>query len=291
VTPAAAAVLGRPHSAELALWHGFNGSLLLGVLGLSLGILLFLGRECLVRETGRWLSFPKCGPARWYELGMNALERTARSLTACLQNGSLARYLAITITATAVFATAGLLSGAVGPAMANGLSARFHEAALGIFILACALAAVRASSIWIAVVSLGGAGYAVAVLFALFSAPDLAMTQFMIESLTVILFLLAVQRLPQTARLGESTRRPADAALALTVGGLVYAVASAPPVAAVSEFFVENAPTQAHGQNVVNVILVDFRGLDTLGEITVLATAAIGVHALLKLKTSGREGA
>jgi multicomponent Na+:H+ antiporter subunit A len=122
----------------------------------------------------------------------------------------------------------------------------------------------------------------------LFGAPDLAMTQFSIETLTVILFVLVLYRLPRFSNLTSRRERTRDALVALTAGAfmtLLVLVATATPLRSIlTPYFAENSVELAKGRNIVNVILVDYRGIDTLGEITVLAVAAIGVHALLKLR-------
>jgi multicomponent Na+:H+ antiporter subunit A len=159
---------------------------------------------------------------------------------------------------------------------------------LAVIIVGAALVAITSRSRLGAIAALGAAGYSVALIFLLFGAPDLAMTQFLIESLTVILFVLAFYHLPHFAQLSPRRARLRDAAIALLVGGLMtLLVLSAVTVThhpSIAEYFVEQALPEAHGRNIVNVILVDFRGIDTLGEITVLGIAAIGVFALLKLR-------
>jgi multicomponent Na+:H+ antiporter subunit A len=128
-------------------------------------------------------------------------------------------------------------------------------------------------------------------LFVFFGAPDLALTQFAIETLTVILFVLVIYRLPRFAVLSSPAVRRRDALVALAVGTLMGAlvlVASASPLPSqLSAYFAAQSLPGAHGYNVVNVILVDFRALDTLGEITVLAVAAIGVWSLVGLRLDG----
>jgi len=138
-----------------------------------------------------------------------------------------------------------------------------------------------------AIAALGVVGYGVSLIFVLFGAPDLAMTQFLVETLTVILFVLVFYHLPEDQRVREGAGRWRDAALAISVGALMTALVlvstpeNFPPI---SEFFDEHSVPQGHGRNVVNVILVDFRAMDTMGEITVLSIAAAGVYALLKLR-------
>ena len=123
-------------------------------------------------------------------------------------------------------------------------------------------------------------------LFVLYSAPDLAMTQFAVETLTVLLFVFVIYRLPHFARLTGRWERLRDAGLAIAAGGLVallvLTASQVPHPMHVSNYFAAESWLAANGRNVVNVVLVDFRALDTLGEIVVLLVAALGVHALLR---------
>ena len=119
------------------------------------------------------------------------------------------------------------------------------------------------------------------------------MTQFCIETLTVILFVLVLYRLPRFSHLSSSGDRVRDILVSLAGGCIMSLVAllalSQPQQMQISRFFMENSRKLAHGRNVVNVILVDFRGLDTLGEITVLAVAGIGIYGLIKFGAKVRE--
>jgi multicomponent Na+:H+ antiporter subunit A len=136
-------------------------------------------------------------------------------------------------------------------------------------------------------------GYGIAVFYILFSAPDLAMTQFSIETLTVILFVLVLYRLPRFERFSSRRTRFRDAIVAGMVGilmaGLALMAQATHASSALTEFFIESAEALAKGRNIVNVILVDFRGFDTMVEITVLSVAAIGVYALLKSRPQQME--
>jgi len=144
-----------------------------------------------------------------------------------------------------------------------------------------------------AVAALGATGVAVAVLFVLFSAPDLAMTQTVAETLGVILLVLVFYHLPRVVPRTGWGPRLRDLGFAVAVGVvmslLVLAAATYEPDLSVSEYYLAQSEPAAHGRNVVNVILVDFRAMDTLGEITVLAVAGLGVYALLRLRLSRRK--
>src|SRR6185369_12279749 len=144
-----------------------------------------------------------------------------------------------------------------------------------------------------AVIAMSGAGLAVCVTFLWFSAPDLALTQFMVEVVTGVLLLLGLRWLPKRPkaaavepRLMDRLRRTSDAAIAVLAGcgiaAIAYAVLTRPLPESISRFFLERAYTEAGGTNAINVILVDFRAFDTLGEITVLGVVALTVYAVLR---------
>jgi multicomponent Na+:H+ antiporter subunit A len=211
-----------------------------------------------------------------------------------LQNGVLGWYLLVTIGTTVALAGYALVT-RVGAVPLPGEPVRLGEAAVVLAIVAGALAMVRASSLLVAVAALGVVGYGVAVVFLLFGGPDLALTQFAIETLSVLLFVLVLRRLPPLRALSPRWERARDGLLAVLGGALmtalVLAATAAPHPAPLRDYFARASLALANGRNVVNVILVDFRALDTLGEITVLALAALGVVALLGLRASGRREA
>jgi multicomponent Na+:H+ antiporter subunit A len=230
------------------------------------------------------------GPARGYELALEGLYRFAGLVTRALQTGYLRHYLLAILTVTLLVVAPLLLRGAPDLTGAGTAGLRLHEALLALLLVAGAVAAVLMRSRLAAVAALGVTGVAVALLFALFSGPDLAMTQMVVEVLTVILLVLVFYHLPQVVRRSRPAARVRDIGLAVGLGAvmslLVLAAAGVDPAREVSEYFLASSGPEAHGRNVVNVILVDFRALDTLGEITVLAVAGLGVFSLLRLKPS-----
>jgi multicomponent Na+:H+ antiporter subunit A len=171
---------------------------------------------------------------------------------------------------------------------------QFHEWLIAITILLAALYMVLTHSRLAAVAALGVIGFGVATIFLLNSAPDLAMTQLAIETLSVILFVLVLYRLPFFSSVSKASERIRDAVIAGSVGIfmtlMVLAATSTDMELRLTPFFAENSYTEAQGRNVVNVILVDFRALDTLGEIAVIAIAAIGIYTMLKLYPRGGDG-
>ena len=139
-----------------------------------------------------------------------------------------------------------------------------------------------------AVLLLGVIGYSVALVFILFGAPDLALTQFLVETLTVIILTFVLYSLPRFRSRTESTSRMRDGVIAAAAGTLmtilVLAATATEPEKPATEYYASQSVPGAHGRNLVNVILVDFRALDTMGEITVLAVAAVGIYGLLRLR-------
>jgi multicomponent K+:H+ antiporter subunit A len=217
---------------------------------------------------------------------MAALTRIARRITVILENGSLQRYVALLfisalVAGAAAFWPEGRLTGSLPtqPLSADGV--------VGGFVLA--IAAIGTVLLHrqrlIALIPLSVVGLFCALVFTQFAGPDLALTQLAVEFGTTMLLLLALYFLPQsTPADGSITRRLRDAAIGLLAGlgvaALTWAVLTR-PYSSIAEYFLENSVAGGGGTNVVNVILVDFRGFDTLGEITVLAIAALGIVAML----------
>jgi multicomponent Na+:H+ antiporter subunit A len=291
INPAASAATGEPTEVALALWHGVNPAFLLSVATVAVGAGLFAARN-LLRSGLLRLAWP-WGPSFLYDRALDGLNALSRGLTRFLQSGYL-RYYIMTLVIVATGLVGFTLLTRDGWNFPEGVTdIRFYEVALGVLILGAAFSAAIVQSRLAAVASLGVVGYGVSLLYILYGAPDLAMTQFLIESLTVILFVLAFYHLPQFTHLSSRRSRIRDLLIASLVGGLMTAlVLSATGVLfypSIADFFVENALPLGHGRNIVNVILVDFRAFDTMGEITVLGIAAIGVYVLLKFSIDSRN--
>ncbi len=289
VSAAAGAVRAEVTAVELKLWHGINPVLGLSLLTVAAGVGLYAARGFLRRAGSIGDAIGRWGPRRWYSLLLASLNGLARVQTRLLQSGYLRRYLmVIVLTTVALVGSTLLLRGGLTEPVPSLLDARFYEWTIAALILLATLMAVLSPSRLAAAAALSVIGYGVALLYMLFSAPDLAMTQFAVETLTVILFVLVVYRLPRFASLSSRRARLRDAAIALLAGGLMTALVltamTLPRDLHLATYFAENSLLLAKGRNVVNAILVDFRALDTLGEITVLAVAGIGIYALLRLR-------
>jgi multicomponent Na+:H+ antiporter subunit A len=290
LSAAAAAVLHEPHEVSLAIWHGWSPALLL-----SMATLLGVGAAYAARDGIRrraWL--PAFGTEQLYTGVLAALDAVSRVIAPPLHSASLRSYvMVIVVTFIAVMGTA--LAAAYRVAVFDpDLNVHLHELLVVVVLIAGAIAATLAKSTMTAVLSLGVVGYGVATTFVIFGAPDLAMTQFSVETLTVLIYVLVFRHFRNLGTLSPRLVRYRDACVAAGTGVLIAAVvlwiSTTDTAPQLRDYFVSAGPTLGHGRNIVNVILVDFRGFDTMGEITVLATAAIGVRALLRLAAIERGG-
>ncbi len=287
VAAAISAILNGPAEVALSLWHGLNPALGMTAASVVLGAGLYTGWTAVRRRTSwveRVLGF---WPSDAYRLSLEGIKYVARSVTSAMQSGYLRQYLFVILFVTVVLVGATLVMKDGVPRTFAWSDLRFYEAVLATLMMFAALYAVFAPGRLSTVASLGIVGYGVALIYILYGAPDLAMTQILVETLTVLLFVLAFHHLPRYRNLTHPVSRLRDVLIALCVGGLmttlVLAAISTPPDSRLAGYFAENSAARAHGRNIVNVILVDFRGLDTFGETTVLSVAAFGVYALLKL--------
>jgi multicomponent Na+:H+ antiporter subunit A len=283
VTLATAAVLRDATPVRLTLWHGFTPTSSLSVLTLAGALSLFMSRERI--GSLRW---PRpLQTERLYTRALSALDAISRAVAPALQSASLRSYV-LTIIATAVVLVGTALStGRVLPKPNRWTPILPHEGIITAFIVAASFSAAFARSNMVAVLSLGAVGYGVALMYVLFGAPDLAMTQFAVETLTVVIFVLVFRQLRGFGDLSSGLIKTRDAIVAIAAGTLVFtlvlAIGTSGTASRLSPYFADAAPRLGHGRNIVNVVLVDFRGFDTLGEITVLVTVAIGVLALLRI--------
>ncbi|MFN3628510.1 MAG: monovalent cation/H+ antiporter subunit A [Casimicrobiaceae bacterium] len=289
---AQAAAFGAPGPAlpeyKLAIWHGFNLPLVMSLIALAGGIALYWAMHRGLNLHG--LNPHPLGGKLIFQRLLAALIDGAHRLTAWLQNGSLQRYLmlfalaAFTAGTLPFIASRGVAMPEAAPWPLDGMSLP----ALAGFALGAAGAlatVVFHRKRFMALIALGVVGLAVTLAFIYLSAPDLALTQLMVEVVTVILFMLALAHLPNDSPPERRRqRRLRDGVLAVAVGAglaaLTFIVLSI-PFDSISPYFLETAATLGGGTNVVNVILVDYRGFDTLGEISVLGIAGLVIFAVI----------
>ncbi len=230
--------------------------------------------------------------ANWYYDGAVAgLNGLGESTTGATQTGLLRTYVTWTLGATSALVLAGYLAAGASLPTVSGLGV---PAATVIVLLLAVLAAVaveRAPSHVAGVLTLSILGFVVAIFYVLSNAPDLALTQLVVETLVLVIFLLVLDKLPAYYGEAIAARAIRDGALALLVGVTVTVTVllstAAEPDDGIASYFVENAVPEGGGGNVVNVILVDFRAFDTLGEISVIAMAALSVLTLIAMRGRG----
>lgn len=286
---AASTVRAENIEIKLSLWHGFNLVLLMSFFTLVLGMIFFGVREKLRKIKAESGFLSNWGPRRFYESGFSALLEAAKKQTDWLQNGSLRIYLTV-IMSVVVLGLGYTLINLTDwlQWQTNFSSARFYEWAIVVVIAISILILLISPSRLISAIGLGVIGFSVALIFVLYSAPDLAITQVLVETLTVILFVSIVYHLPGYKNLISPMVKWFNVVLSAAFGGLMTLLTLKASNIQLGEtiawYFTENSLVKGFGRNVVNVILVDFRALDTLGEIVVLSIAAIGVVALLRLK-------
>jgi multicomponent Na+:H+ antiporter subunit A len=289
ISPMASAVAGSPVDAHAAIVFHVGIPLGLSVVTIGLGILIYqrlprarLSMALLLGKIG-W------GPDKGFDQFIAGLVRLSTVVTRFLQNGRLEAYMTTVFLVFGVSIWVSLIAFDELPDWPAPGEITFYEA--GIFLLAFVglLAVIYARDRLTAIVSLGIQGFSVAVIFILFGAPDLAFTQFMVETLSVVILALVMTRLT----LNKTDHRPLmeksfDFAVAFIAGSaftaLLLAVLQTPFDPTLSEFFANYSRTIAHGRNIVNVIIVDFRGLDTLGEIAVVMIAGLGIITLIRVK-------
>lgn len=277
---------GPPPEYNLAIWHGFTPALWMSLLALVGGGWLYSGRRPLFAFYERYLE--RIEAKVLYEGLLQRLFALAGVLTRWFDTGSLQRLLVVTISAFLVLGVAGfigaarLLTGPRGLLPVDGMSLLATMILLATAIATVILHRQRL----VALVLIGVVGLVTTLIFIKFSAPDLALTQLSVEVVTVVLLLLALYFLPQHSPLESApVQRIGHGLLAVVAGGgaavLAWAVLTR-PYDTIAGYFLANSVPGGGGANVVNVILVDFRGYDTLGEISVLALAALGIYAMLE---------
>ena len=275
---------------HLKLWHGFNLILGLSAITLAVGIILYVTFKPSAKKERGIARLDFIAPLTLVNGFGHSFKAFANWWTRIFQNGFLRNYVSTIILFLVVLVGYSLFSdqNEIPIDLSSFSRMTYYEMIImGIMFLAI-LFVVGARSRLTAVVAMGVVGYAICLMFVIYSAPDLAMTQFSIDTLTVILFVLVLSSLPKYLSISDYRMKAVDGLLSVSFGILITFIAlevlGEPVNKEVSNFYADNAYVLAKGKNVVNVILVDFRGVDTLMEISVLTIAAIGVFSLLKLR-------
>lgn len=284
---------------SLAVWHGWNFPFLMSVIALIGGCLLYVALRGYLDRQSDTDAAPLIGRLKgrriFDELMVTLSWRWARSLDGFLSTRSLQPQLRLMVCVAVVAALIPFWTWELDFAFP---SFGLDPVPILVWLVGggCAVGAAYYAKIhrMAALILMGGAGISTCITFAWFSAPDLAFTQLLVEIVTTVLILLGLRWLPKKAQQTRSERRGLtarfnnvrDIAIAGIAGfglaAISYAVMTKTPPQSISGFFLEKSYTEAGGRNVVNVLLVDFRGFDTMGEITVLGIVALTVYALLR---------
>ena len=273
-------------SMELKLWHGFNAVFLLSIATLLAGAGLYFARTQL-----RQLRKPFWLKADYlYDRVVSATGSLSRSATETIQNGFLRKYIAMVVVTFSIimvlaFIDGGLLRAVTSEELLAGLE--IYELVIFAFITLAVVFLFNVRSRLIVTATFGIIGYSIALAYTLYSAPDVAITQFLAETLTLILLILIIHRLPSYTLSGTITRiryLPIAILFGVVMATTSFIMLNQEKDSALQRYFLENSISKGKGQNAVNVILVDFRALDTLGEITVLTVTMIGIIALLRFQ-------
>ena len=271
---------------HLALWHGVNPALIMSLVALVGGLLIYALQPRLRTVHERTLERLDARVA--YNALLGGLIALARRATGLLDTGSLQRQVFVLVAGAVVLGVAPWLGSATA---LTGSRPGLPLDPVSLLVAGALIVATFATVRWhtrrlVALITVGVVGLVVSLIFVKFSAPDLALTQLSVEIVTIVLLLLALYFLPQH---GVSERDRArvwrDVTIALVAGAGTAALAWAVltrPYDTIAGYYLAQSVPGGGGSNVVNVILVDFRGYDTLGEITVLALAALGIVAMLQ---------
>ncbi len=288
------AIYGSSIAMELHLWHGFTPILLFSGITIILGLavyFIFKGRNNSEKVIVR---LEVVAPKTVFTYIINKFKAFAFLYTRLFQNGYLRVYLMVIIVFFVGLVGYKLFADVPLKVNTDDLSEfRAYELVVFIIIVIAVFFAIHTPSRLSAIAATGIVGYCICLIFVFYGAPDLAMTQFAIDTLTVVLFVLVLFKLPPFLRLSNRRIQFKDAVIAIAFGTLISLITLqalvSPADKEVSRFYAENAYVLAKGKNVVNVILVDFRGFDTLIETIVLSIAALGVYSLLKYKSKEDE--
>ncbi|MCX2741862.1 hydrogen gas-evolving membrane-bound hydrogenase subunit E [Pontibacter anaerobius] len=287
------AILANPNAElKLSLWHGFTPVLGLSVLTLLLGYAVYKSLTVLHYRASTLKPLYRYGPNTLYHMMFEGFLHHAKAFILWLQDGYLRNYVMYIM-----FFFCGLLyfilwRDTPGIDFTNRIyqlhEIRLYELVVFFLVIAALIFLLGTRSRLTSIVVMGLVGYSAALFYILFGAPDVAATQLLIETLTVVIFVLLLHKLPAFTYLSHQFQKYKFIAISALFGILMTYVMllvqqQAMSTSELKEYFGKTSYLEAHGRNIVNVILVDFRGLDTLGEITVLAVAALGIFSLLRL--------
>ncbi len=289
-TPMASAIAGEARPVEISLIPHMGVPLGLSLLTIALGIVLYTQLSAVRSLMVRTFTALGAGPDRGFDVFIEMLVKVSFHITRLIQPGRMEFYVTATFAVIAAVLLVPLFLYGELPSMPSWpRDMPVHELTFIAIAVAGLVAVLTASSRLTAIIALGIQGFAVAVIFLLFGAPDLSFTQFMVETLSVVILTLVMTRL----RLSPSDHRGLgqkllDSTIAIACGtGFALFLMRATQASfdnRLTDFYNTYSKVIAHGANVVNVIIVDFRGTDTLGEIAVVMITGLAILALIRIR-------
>ena len=296
ISPTVHALAAKSVDVHLKIWHGFNTVLILSLITLVTGAFLYIVNKPDTRKMAFVERFNRIAPQAVFIKLSEGFMQFSTWYSGIMHNGFLRSYLLkIIIFAEVLLGYELIIGGPIYIDYSKLSDISIYEAVNVLILIAAVLMTIRTSSRLTAVVGTSVIGYAICLMFVFYSAPDLAITQFTIDTLTVVLFVFVLFNLPPFLNFPTNNKVAItrDAFVAITFGAILSVIAikvlQVPTVTTISDFYGKYAYTLAKGKNVVNVILVDFRGFDTMFEIIVLSIAALGVYSLIKLRLKPSE--
>ncbi|KZL20950.1 Na(+)/H(+) antiporter subunit A [Pseudovibrio axinellae] len=290
LSPMTSAVLGIPFDEEMHLIPTYlSPALYLSMTTFALGILVFMYMDKLRALIADALRVIGWGPDKGFDQTLDLIIRFGTTLTQAIQTGSMVTYMRATFSVIALMLFIPMILTGNWPVLEGLGSLYAYEWFITAIVVIGVYAVLTARYRVTAIVLLGIQGFAVALIYLLFGAPDLSFTQFMVETLSVVILALVMTRLNLKPTDARSLRgKVFDISLSVLCGAgismLLMSVVQLPFDATLSEFFTQYSRSVAHGRNIVNVILVDFRGFDTIGEISVVMVTGLAVLALIRVR-------
>ncbi|MEC4114473.1 hydrogen gas-evolving membrane-bound hydrogenase subunit E [Myroides pelagicus] len=283
------ALYGAVVELPLKIWHGINTSLLLSGCSIVLGTVVYVIFSKWNNSLAVMDRFNQLSPKVIISFFVEKFRQFAYRYTFMFHSSYLRSYLAVIIVFFIGLVGYKLFSDVPLRVNTTGLSAfRVYELVVFLIAVIAVIFAINTSSRLSAIAATGVVGYCICLIFVFYGAPDLGMTQFAIDTLTTVLFVLVLFKLPPFLRFSDRKLQIRDAIISISFGTLIAIITLqalvSPADKDISRFYADNAYVLAKGKNVVNVILVDFRGFDTLIETIVLSIAAMGVFSMLKYK-------
>jgi multicomponent Na+:H+ antiporter subunit A len=290
IEPTVSGIILEEAHLHVKLWHGFTTSLMMTIATFILGILIYTQYDRIAEWQNRFNArFPWVSVNYYYDGAVNNAKSVTSQFSNRMQPGPIKTYVvALLLLTLAMFAIPAIMLGTSLIPQNLNFDVPLYEGLIFLFMIVAALGAALLPRYLPAIVSLSGLGYLVALLFIYLQAPDLALTQVLVETLSTIIFLLALVKIPQKFKEHIPTTTLArDLVISVAVSAMIFIMlinatqGIVAPFESLSYYFIEKSLSLAGGHNIVNVIIVDFRGYDTLGEISVLCLAALGVYNLI----------